>query len=134
MMDLTSIRSIMTNFLVFKPLSKDDVAEVLGVSVRTIENWVSEGTLLAPVKFGGRVYWHPKRFFEGLDRRLSGDDADGRLADDAPRDEPAEPVPVSGGHVRAPSRSSRAEHEREKLRRRNQEQLDALSRPSKTES
>ena len=34
------------NFAVaFKPLTKDDIADVLGVSGRTIENWVSDGTL-----------------------------------------------------------------------------------------
>lgn len=38
----------------FKPLSKEDIADVLGVSIRTIENWVNEGILPAPTKLGNR--------------------------------------------------------------------------------
>ncbi len=54
----------------FKPLCKDDIAEVLGVSIRTVENWVGEGKLPRPVPMGHRVYWHPVLFFEWLDQHL----------------------------------------------------------------
>lgn len=46
----------------FKPLTKEHIADVLGVSLRTIENWVGDGTLPAPKKLGNRVYWHPNAF------------------------------------------------------------------------
>lgn len=51
----------------FKPLTKENVAEVLGISLRTVENWVNDGTLIAPRKLGNRVYWHPSAFYEWLD-------------------------------------------------------------------
>ncbi len=30
----------MTTAAAFRPLSKEDIADVLGVSIRTIENWI----------------------------------------------------------------------------------------------
>ena len=63
----------------FKPLSKNDVADVLGVSVRTLENWVNEGNLPAPAKLGNRCYWHPKTFYAWLERRLLDGSAPGPL-------------------------------------------------------
>lgn len=51
----------------FKPLTKDEVAEILGVSIRTVENYVSEGHMPAPVSLGRRVYWHPDLFYAWLD-------------------------------------------------------------------
>ncbi|AIV90847.1 helix-turn-helix transcriptional regulator [Burkholderia pseudomallei] len=54
----------------FTPLTKQAVADVLGISVRSVENWINDGTLPAPVKLGNRVYWHPEVFFGWLSRRL----------------------------------------------------------------
>jgi excisionase family DNA binding protein len=59
----------------FKPLTKDDIAEVLGVSLRTIENWVSDGTLPSPRKLGNRVFWHPTIFYAWLECVLTTEDA-----------------------------------------------------------
>jgi excisionase family DNA binding protein len=61
----------MTTTNAFKPLTKDDVADVLGVSLRTIENWVNERTLPAPKKLGNRVYWHPAVFYAWLEHQLT---------------------------------------------------------------
>ena len=55
----------------FRPLKKEDVADVLGVSVRTVENWVDDGLLIAPKKLGNRVYWHPTAFYGWLEQRLT---------------------------------------------------------------
>lgn len=63
----------MTTSTAFKPMSKNDVADVLGVSLRTIENWVNDGSLPAPSKLGNRCYWHPTVFYAWLERRLVGD-------------------------------------------------------------
>ncbi|MDN3544047.1 helix-turn-helix domain-containing protein [Kinneretia asaccharophila] len=62
----------MTASTAFKPMSKDDVADVLGVSLRTVENWVNDGTLPAPAKLGNRCYWLPSLFYSWLERRLGG--------------------------------------------------------------
>lgn len=61
----------MTIAAAFKPLTKDDLGEVLGVSQRTIENWVNDGTIPAPRKLGNRVYWHPNTFYGWLDQYLT---------------------------------------------------------------
>lgn len=71
----------MTASAAFKPMSKNDVADVLGVSLRTIENWVNDGTLPAPTKLGNRCYWHPVAFSAWLDRRLLGDAATATTAE-----------------------------------------------------
>lgn len=51
-------------------MTKDAVADVLGVSARTIENWVNDGIVPAPKKLGNRVYWHPNAFYAWLDGYL----------------------------------------------------------------
>lgn len=55
----------------FKPLTKDDIAEILGISQRTIENWVNDGTVPVPKRLGNRVYWHPTVFYGWLEQRLT---------------------------------------------------------------
>lgn len=72
----------------FKPLTKEDVADVLGVSLRTVDNWVNDGTLIAPRKIGNRVYWHPRTFYAWLDQTLSAS---------ATGEEPATPDTVASG-------------------------------------
>lgn len=54
----------------FKPMTKDDVASIFGVSCRTVENWIEQEGLPAPVSIGNRVYWHPHLFYCWLDERL----------------------------------------------------------------
>lgn len=56
----------------FKPLSRHDVAAILGVSVRTVENWRRERLIPPSVDIGGRVYWHPELFYAALDATLRG--------------------------------------------------------------
>jgi hypothetical protein len=67
--------------LVFKPLNRKDVANILDVSVRTVENWRREGRIPQPVEIGGRVYWHPGVFYAGLANILG---ANGPLPDEGP--------------------------------------------------
>lgn len=104
----------------FKPLTKDDIADVLGVSGRTIENWVNDGTLPAPKRLGNRVYWHPGVFFGWLEQRLVGDDATVQGQSVAPQPEPAtSPAP-------SPRRAKPAKTEVERLRARDHAKLSAL--------
>lgn len=69
----------------FTPLTKQTVADVLGISVRSVENWINEGILPAPVKLGNRVYWHPEVFFGWLSRRLLEPVAEGGEATPTPQ-------------------------------------------------
>lgn len=57
----------------FEPMTKENVAEVLGVSVRCIENWVAEGLLPSWRKIGTRCFWHPDAFYGWLADYLKSD-------------------------------------------------------------
>ncbi|MHA7599577.1 helix-turn-helix transcriptional regulator [Alicycliphilus sp. T452] len=50
----------------FRLLTKQDVCDVYGVSVRCLEMWIKQGLVPAPVHIGGRRYWHPERFYADL--------------------------------------------------------------------
>lgn len=109
----------MTN--AFKPMTKDDVAEVLGLSLRTVENWVNDGTFPLPKKLGNRVYWHPDVFYSWLERCLTTDETTNETA-------PQRGAPsINGEHGRKPKASNKApKTELEKLRARDQAKLDAM--------
>lgn len=111
----------MTTATAFRPLSKEDLADVLGVSIRTIENWVNDGILPVPTKLGNRVYWHPNTFYAWLDRRLSADAATA----EAVQDSATEPQPARA-KSKARSQSPMAKTKLDKVRNRTRAQLDAL--------
>lgn len=58
------------NTAAFIPLCKQDVAGILGVSIRTVENFVTRGRMPAPAHIGARVLWHPDVFYAWLDHAL----------------------------------------------------------------
>ncbi|AUL99641.1 hypothetical protein B4966_05285 [Rhodocyclaceae bacterium] len=60
-----------------KPLTKEDVANILSVSVRTVANWMSDGTLPKWHYIGRRAYWHPDAFQVWLDTRLKASEVTG---------------------------------------------------------
>ena len=89
----------------FKPVSKADAAEVLGVSTKTIDNYIKSGFLPAPRPFGGRELWHPDVFYARLHDALMPLDAgqsDGRAI--APAVPPAE-ARATGREKRTDSRA-----------------------------
>lgn len=93
----------MTHPVAFKPLSKINVAEILGVSVRTIENHIAAGLLPAPASIGNRRYWHPDVFYTWLGKRLLGEGQDASISEvkdpaatDTPQSGPAESGIPSG--------------------------------------
>jgi excisionase family DNA binding protein len=101
----------------FKPLTKDDIADVLGVSLRTIENWVNEQTLPAPKKLGNRVYWHPSVFYAWLAHQLTAEET---LPTNS---EPTMDKPEKAAR-KSPVKSSKSEVDM--LRSRDQAKIDAL--------
>lgn len=118
-MDLNLWSSIMAN--AFKPMTKDDVAEVLGLSLRTVENWVNEGTLPPPKKLGNRVYWHPHVFYSWLERSLAADAATDEMVPQSCA------LPPKGEHGRKSNAAAKPpKTELEKFRARDQEKLDAM--------
>ncbi len=54
----------------FTPLSRQQVSEILGVHVRTLDNWQKAGRMPKSASVEGRVYWHPAVFYSWLDRKL----------------------------------------------------------------
>lgn len=61
---------MLTTSLAFLPMTKEDVADVLRVTTRTIEKWVENKEMPAPAAIGGRVFWHPDVFYRWLETRL----------------------------------------------------------------
>jgi len=108
----------------FRPLTKEDVADVLGVSLRTVENWVNDGTLVAPGKIGSRVYWHPRSFYEWLDRTLSATAGCATAAEPMLAAGTAEPLPTP----RTPNlkATKTAKDKAESVRLRGEAKLQAL--------
>ncbi|MGE8166015.1 helix-turn-helix transcriptional regulator [Paraburkholderia sp. NPDC080076] len=54
----------------FSPITKEQAAQILAVSVRTIDYYVRDGRMPAPIHLGRRAYWHPDLFFAWLDQAL----------------------------------------------------------------
>lgn len=99
----------------FSPLTKQDVAQVLNVTTRTIENWTAAGIVPAPTTLGGRVFWHPDIFYAWLDTRLR---------------EGASTSAVASSEQNIPQKpkkaTSRCTTEQELLRRQNSKRLAAI--------
>lgn len=108
----------------FRPLTKEDVADVLGVSLRTVENWVNDGTLVAPGKIGSRVYWHPRSFYDWLDRTLSATSGCATVAEPMQVADAPEPLPAS--RIPNPKSPKTAKEKAESARLRGEAKLQAL--------
>lgn len=54
----------------FQLLSRRQVAEILDVSVRTLDNWQKCERMPKAVDIGGRVYWHSEVFYGWLDQKM----------------------------------------------------------------
>lgn len=91
----------MTTPCAFTPLTKQAVAESLGISIRSVENWINDGILPAPAKLGNRVYWHPDVYYAWLSRRLKADLSDEPLSEPAEAPEPVRRVPASADKTAA---------------------------------
>ncbi|MFX1734998.1 hypothetical protein PXJ20_00010 [Paraburkholderia sp. A1RI_3L] len=54
----------------FTPITKENAAHILSVSVRTVDHYVQDGRMPAPVHLGRRAYWHPDVFYGWLHQAL----------------------------------------------------------------
>ena len=60
----------------FELITKDRAAEILGVSIRSLENYVKDGLMPAPKPLGRRLYWHSDDFYGWLDAHFRESPAD----------------------------------------------------------
>lgn len=93
--------------LPFRPMTKADVAEVLGVCTKTIESWEKTGVIPPGQRLGAFVLWHPDVFYRWLDRRLRGDPGTVTVVEEALTSKqeqsasaPADELPSSASSVR----------------------------------
>ena len=90
------------------PVSRAQAASILGVSVRTLENWQKSGEMPRAGSIGGRIYWHPKVFHAWLEARLLAPCAE-KVDFCSPCVEPKRPVSTSPSvKARNVTKSSRA--------------------------
>lgn len=54
----------------FTPITKEQAAQILAVSVRTIDHHVRDGRMPPPVHLGRRAYWRPDVFYAWLHQAL----------------------------------------------------------------
>lgn len=85
----------MTTSSAFTPMTKQAVADSLGISIRSVENWINDGMLPAPAKLGNRVYWHPDVYFAWLSQRLKAESSVETQAQPTEIPEPARRAPAS---------------------------------------
>lgn len=55
-------------------MTRADVAQMFGVCVKTVDNYIKEGLLPQPVQFASREYWHPddmRSFMDATFKRSS---------------------------------------------------------------
>ena len=96
----------MTTSSAFTPLTKQSVADSLGISIRSVENWINDGILPAPAKLGNRVYWHPDVYFTWLSQRLKVESSTEKQADHAVVPEPVRRAPGSADKAVSSLRAS----------------------------
>jgi len=57
----------MSNLSDFKMVTKAVAAAIFDVCPKTIDNYIRDGRIPAPISFGSRDYWHPDDFQMFLD-------------------------------------------------------------------
>ena len=61
-----------SNFAPFMPVLKADAAKLLRVCTKTIDNYILQGLLPKPKRFGMREMWHPDVFYAQFGSVLLG--------------------------------------------------------------
>jgi len=98
----------------FQLLTRLQVAEILHVTVRTLDNWQKSERMPKAVDIGGKVYWHSAVFYSWLDQKMRrgqcqlGDTASGELIQEARKAQPARSPERLSSASRAVSRNQSA--------------------------
>lgn len=75
MQDIATCCVLKMSVAPFKPVTKADAAQVLGVCTKSIDNYIRDGLLPQPARFAGRDLWHPDDFYGFLSAQLRGGQA-----------------------------------------------------------
>lgn len=70
MQDIATCYVLKMSVAPFKPVTKADAAQVLGVCTKSIDNYIRDGLLPQPARFAGRDLWHPDDFYGFLSAKL----------------------------------------------------------------
>jgi hypothetical protein len=70
MQDIATCCVLKMSVAPFKPVTKADAAQVLGVCTKSIDNYIRDGLLPQPARFAGRDLWHPDDFYGFLSAKL----------------------------------------------------------------
>jgi excisionase family DNA binding protein len=92
----------------FKPITREQAADILSVSLSTLDTMIDSGALPAPRPLGGRrrLYWHPAVFYGHLGRKLMAGEPDipqpVPKTDAPPSSAPADTAPAPAHPVEDP--------------------------------
>lgn len=70
MQDIATCYVLKMSVAPFKPVTKADAAQVLGVCTKSVDNYIRDGLLPQPARFAGRDLWHPDDFYGFLSAKL----------------------------------------------------------------
>jgi len=80
MQDIATCCVLKMSVAPFKPVTKADAAQVLGVCTKSIDNYIRDGLLPQPARFAGRDLWHPDDFYGFLSAKLRSGQATSTVA------------------------------------------------------
>lgn len=107
----------------FKPITREEAATILSVSLRAIDHYVAVGILPAPISLGGRrKYWLPDVFYSSVRERLTSS------APSMTHLPTEQPVRVSSPVVRSRRRRSRIDSGSDRARSKTKSRLRKLNR------
>ncbi|QJD91654.1 helix-turn-helix domain-containing protein [Duganella dendranthematis] len=90
-----------------RAMSKEDVAEIVGCSVRNIEKMIKSGDIPEPKRLGGLVRWHSQVIYDWLNRVLGG--TNGTESVQLAPEMEIEKTKISPTHRKATAQSNRSD-------------------------
>lgn len=89
----------------FRLVTRADVAQIFGVCVKTVDNYIEQGLIPKPVSFASKEYWHPddiRAFIDDTFRRgaTKSHSVRSSAAESSTNGDIAAPL-VSGGNPKA---------------------------------
>ena len=113
----------------FKPITREEAATILSVSLSTLDNMITSGVMPEPRTIGGsrRKYWHPDVFYPWLDQQLRSEPLAPSAQTPAATTHSIEPRKAAGRRPAAPIGIA------EQARARNAARISALTPGSETD-